>query len=400
MRIIPDVRKTVFTFYLIECLFMLSVNTIHATNILFMLSKGLDLLQVNLVNIFYMGSVFLLEIPTGAVSDMFGRKRSFLIACFFISFSFTIYYRSSTFLWFGIAEVVAALGMTFHSGALEAWFVDSLDMNGYMEKKDKLFGRAAMLASGASIVAGLLGAYLGSFNLAFPFLAGALLVLITLLMGHILMDEVYFKKEKLSFENGITRIKEIINFSIVYGVRNRIVLLLIVPGAISMFAYMAVMQYWQPYFQGIANTQEVGYAWVALSVGLMVGSFLVQWTSLLKRYHVLIWSTLLCAVTPLGLALSNTFLVSLPLFLFYFIGRGVMLPTRKAYINDHIPKETRATILSFDSMMSRGAAALGLIIFGLIAKYTSLIGSWYAASVIILLGVPALLLLRSADASS
>ena len=379
---------------------MLSVNTIHATNILFMLSKGLDLLQVNLVNIFYMGSVFLLETPTGAVSDMFGRKRSFLAACIFISFSFSIYYCSSTLLWFGIAEVVAAVGMTFHSGALEAWFVDSLDMNGYTEKKDKLFGRAATLTSGISIVAGLLGAYFGSFNLAFPFLAGAILALATLLIGHILMDEVYFKKEKLSFQNGISRMKEIINSSIIYGVKNKIVLLLIIPGAISMFAYMAVMQYWQPYFEEIAKTLQLGYAWVALSVGLMVGSFLVQWTSLFKRYHVLICTTLLCAVTPLGLALSNSLLVSLPLFLLYFVGRGVMLPTRKAYINDHIPKETRATILSFDSMISRGAAALGLIVFGLIAKYTSLIGSWYAASAIILLGVPALLLLRTADTSS
>lgn len=379
---------------------MLSVNTIHATNILFMLSKGLDLLQVNLVNIFYMGSVFLLETPTGAVSDMFGRKRSFLAACIFISFSFSIYYCSSTLLWFGIAEVVAAVGMTFHSGALEAWFVDSLDMNGYTEKKDKLFGRAATLTSGISIVAGLLGAYFGSFNLAFPFLAGAILALVTLLIGHILMDEVYFKKEKLSFQNGISRMKEIINSSIIYGVKNKIVLLLIIPGAISMFAYMAVMQYWQPYFEEIAKTLQLGYAWVALSVGLMVGSFLVQWTSLFKRYHVLICTTILCAVTPLGLALSNSLLVSLPLFLLYFVGRGVMLPTRKAYINDHIPKETRATILSFDSMISRGAAALGLIVFGLIAKYTSLIGSWYAASAIILLGVPALLLLRTADTSS
>lgn len=382
-----------------ECFFTLSVNTIQATNILFMLSKGLDLLQVNLVNIFYMGSVFLLETPTGALSDMFGRKRSFLAACFFMSFSLSIYYFSSSFLWFGLAEMVAAVGMTFHSGALEAWFVDSLDMKGYTEKKDRLFGRAGTLSSGASIGAGLFGAYLGSFNLAFPFLGGALLALVTLLIGYLLMDEVYFKKEGVSL-HGISRMKEIVNFSIVYGVKNRVVLFLIIPGAVSMFAYMAVMQYWQPYFQGFANTQQLGYAWIALSLGLMVGSLLVQWTASLKRYHVLIWSTLLCAVVPLALGFSHSFVISLFLFLSYFVGRGVMLPTRKAYINDHIPKETRATILSFDSMISRGAAALGLIAFGLIAKYTSIIGSWYAASAVILLGVPVLLLLRTADTSS
>ncbi|MBU7040894.1 MAG: MFS transporter [Theionarchaea archaeon] len=383
-----------------ECFFMLSVNTIQATNILFMLSKGLNLLQVNLVNIFYMGSVFLLEIPTGAVSDMFGRKRSFLIACMFMSLSFLIYFFSGSFLLFAMAEVVAAIGMTFHSGALEAWFVDSLDMNGYTQKKDRLFGRAATLTSGVSIAAGLFGAFLGSYNLAFPFLGGAFLALATLWMGYVLMDEVYLEKESLSLRNGVSRMRKIIGFSVTYGVKNKVVLLLIIPGAISMFAYMAVMQYWQPYFQEIANTQEVGFAWVALSLGLMAGSLLVHWTSLFKRYQILIVSTLVCAATSLGLALSNYFILSLPVFFFYFMGRGVMLPTRKAYINDHIPAETRATILSFDSMMCRGAAALGLIIFGLIAEYTSIISSWYAASAVILLGIPALFMLRMAGECS
>lgn len=399
MRTIPEVKKTILTFYLLECLFLLSVNTIHATNILFMLSKGLDLLQVNLVNIFYMGSVFFLEIPTGAVSDMFGRKISFLAACVFISLSFFIYYMSGSFWFFGLAEMVAAVGMTFHSGALEAWFVDSLDTAGYTEKKDKLFGRAATLTSGVSVIAGLLGAYLGSFNLAIPFLAGSIFALVTLGIGYVLMKEVYFSREKLSVRNGVTRMKEIINFSVLYGVKNKVVLLLIIPGAIAMFSYMALMQYWQPYFRELANTQELGYVWVTLSVGLMIGSFLVQWTQAFKRYAVLIFATIVCALTPLGLAQSTYFLVSLPLFLFYFIGRGIMLPTRKAYINEHIPAETRATILSFDSMICRGAAALGLVVFGVIAKHTSLIGSWYAAGAIILLGVPALILLRTVDKS-
>ncbi len=385
---------------MLEALFMLSVNTIHATNILFMLSKGLDLLQVNLVNIFYMGSVFLLEIPTGAISDMFGRKRSFLIACFSISVSFTIYYLSGSFWYFALAEMVAAVGMTFHSGALEAWFVDSLDVEGYTEKKDKLFGRAGTLTSGASIVAGLLGAYLGSVYLALPFLAGAAFAFVTMLIAFGLLEEVHHAPEQLSWESGMSRMKEIINFSIVYGVKNRVVLLLIVPGAISMFSYMALMQYWQPYFKELANTQELGYVWVGLSAGLMIGSFLVQWTQVLKRYTVLIFSTLVCALTLLGMTQSSYFLISLTLFLSYFVGRGIMLATRKAYINDHIPAETRATVLSFDSMICRGAAALGLVFFGVIAKSTSIIGSWYAAVVVMVVAAVPLVFLRTAKHSS
>lgn len=93
----PEIKKTIFTFYLLEFLFFLSINFIHTTNILFMLSKGLDLLEVNLINIFYMGSVFILEIPTGALSDMFGRKYSFLISCLFLAVSFFIYFQSSKF---------------------------------------------------------------------------------------------------------------------------------------------------------------------------------------------------------------------------------------------------------------------------------------------------------------
>lgn len=399
---IESTQKTILTFYVLESLFVLSLNTIHATNILFMLSKGLDLLQVNLVNMFYMGSVFLLEIPTGALSDIFGRKRSFLVSCLFLSLSFFIYYSSGSFLYFAFAEVIAAIGMTFHSGALEAWFVDSLDRNGYTKKKDKLFGRTAMLSSVVSIIAGSGGAYLGSYNLALPFLAGALSALSTLVIAIMIMKEAHrIQDEKLSLGNGISRVRNIMKFSVIYGIKNRTVLLLIIPGAISMFSFMALMQYWQPYFEDLSgNVQSLGYAWIGLSMGTMLGGILVQWTSALKRYIVLILSVGVCATTLIGMTQSSHFVGSLVLFLSYFVGRGIMLPTRRAYINDYIPADARATILSFDSMICRGAASIGLVVFGLVAKSASIISSWYLASLVILLALLPLLLLRTVKAEN
>lgn len=278
---------------------------------------------------------------------------------------------------------------------MEAWFVDALDLSGYKNKKDKLFSSSGILSNGGSIIAGLLGAYVGSINLALPFLFGAVSAIATFVVGSLLMVEVRSTSTTVSLWGGISRMREIIKFSVSHGMKNRAVLFLIIPAAITMFSYMALMQYWQPYFQTLSgNTKLLGYVWICFSVGLMVGNLFVQLTVTLKRYMLLMLSIAISAVSLFGMTRFNLFSASLGFFLFYFIGRGIMIPTRKAFINENIPAKSRSTVLSFDSMVCRGTAALGLIVFGFIAKSTSISFSWYIASAVSLLALPFLVLLK------
>ena len=74
-----NARETKTIYYLILFLSSFAVSTISATYVLFLLSQGLDLLQVNLVNVAFMVGIFIFEIPTGAYADNFGRRKSLVI---------------------------------------------------------------------------------------------------------------------------------------------------------------------------------------------------------------------------------------------------------------------------------------------------------------------------------
>ncbi|MBI9013398.1 MAG: hypothetical protein JEZ08_14285 [Clostridiales bacterium] len=57
----------------------------------------------------------LFEVPTGAVSDRFGRKYSLLIGSVLSDLSLLIFIYGSTFLYMIFSEVIFSIGMTFRS---------------------------------------------------------------------------------------------------------------------------------------------------------------------------------------------------------------------------------------------------------------------------------------------
>ncbi len=68
----------------------------------------------------YLVTVFLLEIPTGAFADRYGRRRSFIVSCWIRAFAYGLYARADSFADCLVAEMIDALGTTLASGALEA----------------------------------------------------------------------------------------------------------------------------------------------------------------------------------------------------------------------------------------------------------------------------------------
>ena len=74
--------KIIRQYYVLSCLFSAGgLSVISAIYVTYLIKNGLDLFQVNLVNAIFFFTLFVCEIPTGAFADLFGRKKSFVIAC-------------------------------------------------------------------------------------------------------------------------------------------------------------------------------------------------------------------------------------------------------------------------------------------------------------------------------
>src|SRR5262249_1735370 len=147
--------RTERTYYLVFGLYSLPAWFMGPVYPLFLLSRGLDLFQINLVLAAYLITSCLLEVPTGALADVIGRKASFLLSCAVRTVAFGLYAFAQGLSDCLVAEFIDALGSTLANGALDAWAVDGMRAEGHRGSADRFFARAQMIARAVMIVGGI-----------------------------------------------------------------------------------------------------------------------------------------------------------------------------------------------------------------------------------------------------
>lgn len=392
-------KNVVLVYYLLTFLIELAVGFTFAIYVIFLLSRGLNLLEANLVNLAFMSAGFLLEIPTGAYADFFGRKKSIIASCGLFALCLFVYAISGNIWMFIAAELIGALGSAFYSGALDAWMVDSLKEQGREEESEKVFSKANIIHLSASLVGGLLGAFLGNLNLVIPFAVGSVIALLALSVAISFMHENHTSKSgKFGFTTGLKKMGEVMRHSVNYGVRHKVVLWLIISSVISMFAFMPLNMFWAPRMNELAGNKVwlMGWVWVGVTLFMMLGGYLAKKLLENKKsyFYILILTSITLSIPILVSASTNIFIIASTSWLFYEIGRGLYKPVHKAYINKYIPSEQRATILSFDTMMGKLGAATGLLLFGWMGKNFGIQFSWIVSGLLLLLLIPIFMRVR------
>jgi len=264
------IRETKRLYLFLALVKGLGISFISATYVTFLISRGMNLFEVNLVNLVFFTTLFICEIPTGAIADVFGRKISFVCSCFLFSLGMFIYAISQSFLGFALAEMISAIGSTFASGAFQAWLVDRLKYYGYTESFNSIFVKEQQITSGVGILGALLGAFLADKNMILPWVAGGFVMLFGAIFAMIFMKEEYFVREKFFFKNGIKSMRETVHVSLHYGLKNRVLRFIILLGTVQFFAVQAANMQWQPFFlQFLPNKTSLGFLWAGLTISVM-----------------------------------------------------------------------------------------------------------------------------------
>ncbi|MBI4581282.1 MAG: MFS transporter, partial [Planctomycetes bacterium] len=134
---------------------------------------GLDLTQVMLLQAFFSLATIALEVPTGYVADVLGRKRSLVAGCA-VSFAGMTAYAVGTGFWtFLAAELVLALGLSLVSGTDTALLYDALRAEGRSADFTRIQGRFFFTSQVSQAGASVLGGFLGDWHLRIPFYATA-----------------------------------------------------------------------------------------------------------------------------------------------------------------------------------------------------------------------------------
>jgi MFS family permease len=360
---------------------------------LFLLSRGLDLFQINAVLATYGVTVVLFEVPTGAIADVAGRRLAFVLGCAIRAAAYLLYTRVNDFQDCVFAEFLDAIGTTFVSGALDAWAVDGVRGEGDHRPMDGMFSRAAVVARSLMIAGGLAGGYLAEVWLILPWLVAGALFALSGVAGAVLMGET---RAPPASETDRPSVRRTMREGISIVRTSPVLLLLCALALVSAFAAFPIHMLWQPRVVALGGDRLRIMGWIValLNVTSLAGSALLP--RLLRRFRresilcaAMLWRSAMVAV----LAAASTFRPAVAGLLLQEVAFGLSDPVTAAWTNEHVAAAQRATVLSVRSTVVLFGASIGLLTIGLVARSSGMPAAFAVSAALFALAAPGFLVL-------
>jgi MFS family permease len=390
-------QRILRTYYSVAWLYTLSASLIWGVNTLFLLDAGLDIFEVFVANGCFTAGMVLFEIPTGVVADTKGRRVSFLSSLAVLAVTTLAYLAlaqvEAGVAAFAIVSVFMGLGFTFYSGAVEAWLVDALAETGYDGELDSVFARSEMVTGAAMLCGTVGGGFLGQIDLAIPYLVRVILLVGTFGFAYFHMFDVGFAPRPVGDDGYLTAMATEGRAGVRFGWKRRALRLLMIAGAIQAIFLNFAFHAWQPYFLELLDANVVWVAGVVsalFSVSGMAGNAVAELFTRFcgKRTTVLIISTAAISLSGIGMGLAGSFWIALPLFLAITFALGAATPVRRSYMHQDIPSDHRATVISFDGMVSGIGGVTGQFGLGAVAQNRSLAAGYTIGGLVTGLALP------------
>jgi MFS family permease len=379
------------TYLTLTLLSTLASSFIWGINTIFLLDAGLNNAEAFAANAFFTLGMVIFEIPTGVFADTRGRRFSYVLGAGTLLFSILLYlvmWQVHAPLWgWAIASILLGLGFTFFSGATEAWLVDALAATGFEGHLEHVFGRAQTVTGAAMLGGTVAGGLIAQVtNLGVPYIIRAAMFGVTLLVAWRFMRDIGFSPDREA--SAVTAVRNVLKGSIDGGLRNPPVrwLMLAVPFTAGTGIYIFYAA--QPYLlelYGDPTAYSIAGLAAAIFAGVQIGGgLLVPYVGRLfrRRTDALLIGGVLGVAFLAVLGLKPGFVVALALLAAWSLIGAVTRPMRSAFLNDVIPSEQRATVLSFDSLMGSAGGVVAQPVLGRVAD-----ASGYAASYLITAGV-------------
>jgi len=316
-------------------------------------SNGLSMKDIMIVQAVYSVAIVVLEIPSGYLADVIGRKKTLIIGAVFGVLGFTTYSLSFGLMGFLMAEVLLGIGQSCVSGADSAMLYDSLLDIGKEKEYTRFEGRITALGNVAEAIAGILGGLLAGISIRAPYVAQIFVAFVALPAAITLVEPV--RKIPL-IKAGMMEIIRIARFALFTDrpLRRNILF-----SAITGTSTLTMAWFAQPYFEYAAiDIAWFGILWTTLNLTVAISSYTAH--RLEKRVGQRVSVMLIAMLLPIGyLALSRSRLPVglIVLYLFYLV-RGYATPVLKDYINRITASHIRATVLSVRNFVIRLLFAL------------------------------------------
>ena len=344
---------------------------------------GMNPLQLVLVGTAVETACFLFEVPTGVLADMVSRKLSVVIGGLLVG---VCYMLTGLLPWFGaviVAEFVRGIGETFLSGAYEAWITDEVGS----DHVGLVFLRAGQITRVAGLLGGGGAVLLASrFGYAVPIFAGGVIMTVLFAVMFPLMPEQgYSPTANLSVPEitrntsrgfvaatetfahgagavrGSTVLVALLGIEIIFGAASDGYDRLWEAHLLTEFSLPVLSLPWFGALDSIAWFALFEAVMTIISVTLLeVARRRMDMSVHAHLTRVLIVLNVIVIAATLGFAVAGRFDLAVIALVTRACAISILRPIQSTWLNQHIPSDVRATVLS----MYGQSNALGQIIGG------------------------------------
>jgi DHA3 family tetracycline resistance protein-like MFS transporter len=327
-----------------------SVNMVY-----YVQTVGLNPLQLVLVGTTMELSIFLFEIPTGVVADVYSRRMSILIGFVLIGLGFMVEGIIPSFAAILVSQVLWGIGYTFTSGAQQAWITDEIGE----ERVGQAFMRSSQIGSILGILATLLAISLGSLLINLPIVLGGLLFIALAIFLSLTMPETGFHPTPPEGRSTWGQMSDTLRAG-ARMVRGRPILMAIM--GIGLFVGLfsegldrldtahLLKSFTLPNFGGLQPVAWLGILGIIGSL-LSVGATQVVMKRLdmknnraMARAQFIIIGLLVGGL--MGFALAGNFVLAVLISWVIGIARHLYHPIESTWINQNLDSHVRATVIS------------------------------------------------------
>lgn len=331
---------------------------------------GLSPLQLVLVGTVLEAVVFVAEVPTGIVADLYSRKLSIIIGLVLVGLGFVLEGSVPHFGAVILAQVLWGVGFTFTSGAVEAWITDEVGS----EQVAPVFIRGAQIEQVASFVAIAAAALLGLVWLRLPIIVGGAGFVVFALVLIKVMPERGFRPNSTD-RTTLGQMRDQFTSGFALARRRPVVRSLILISFVSGLSSEAFDRLWTAHllrgfdFPSLfGHTSEVLWFSIIAMVGALLAfgfttAFACISPTTLTAHHpakLLAGLAALQMIAAAVFAVSGLFGLALAALWVRTVAGVIAGPVSSAWMNRQLEPGVRATVLSMENQVN----AIGQVVGG------------------------------------